>query len=197
MNQPQPTVGDEPSAPSRYESVSDAGEVVLHPVDAGLRTPRPPRPSVVDRAVVLMLGALGVTVLVSLVNLFVLGGESTERSAAQLATALHAPVASIAQVITVASVAGLLVSNGLWLGLILAMRAGRDWARILLTVIGGLVLLIAVGSFGFTLLFVYTGTPVPLATWTGYASNLVSLTLAGTATALLYRPPANNYFRHH
>lgn len=75
-----------------------------------------------------------------------------------------------------------LIGYGLELLFAVKMRAGRTWARIVLTVIGVL------GTLG-NLLNLFTGSGFAI------ASSLVSLLLIPTAVVLMYRPAASAFIQ--
>lgn len=80
----------------------------------------------------------------------------------------------------------LLVVAGLVVLFAMKMRAGRNWARIVLTVIGGFGVLFALLNL--------VGAGVAGAGWFGLLVNLVQLVGIGAAIFLMYRPAANAYF---
>jgi len=75
-----------------------------------------------------------------------------------------------------------LIGYGLELLFAVKMRAGRTWARIVLTVIGVL------GTLG-NLLNLFTGSGFAI------ASSLVSLLLIPAAVVLMYRPAASAFIQ--
>ncbi len=85
----------------------------------------------------------------------------------------------------VVGIVGALIVAGLWVGLILLLRGGANWARVLLTVlgcVGGLAVIVNLAG-GSTL------------TLPGVL-NIVVLGLVIVALGQLYRGPANWYFKY-
>jgi hypothetical protein len=71
----------------------------------------------------------------------------------------------------------------IWVLFIVKMRAGRSWARILLTVFGGL-------SVASMLVQLLQGPPAPM-----LALTLLLVVLVVTAIVMMFRPPCAAYFR--
>lgn len=194
VNQPhQPVPADDPlAAPIASVFEPMPAEVVVYPVEgvAGQQIPRPLRPRVVDGAFWLMLAALLVTVAGFLVNIVVRADETFGAAAAQLAFPLHASPKAVEHAIVIFDLITAVVMNGVWLWFIFAMRSGRDWARIIMTVIGALNLVMVLGSLAFAVaLGKATAT-----TWIGSAGSGLSLAFAAAATVLMFRSAANRYF---
>lgn len=84
-----------------------------------------------------------------------------------------------------------LVLLALQLLFVFKMRAGRNWARIVLTVLGGIGLLGGLFGLGRTLAFLAAGG---LGVLVGLLS-LVQLVILAAAILFMYRPAANAYFR--
>jgi hypothetical protein len=167
MAQTEPEPGGMPVAP-RYEA---------QPVAA----PAVERPTTVARAVQLMY----VGAALSLVGV-VIAWATKSQLHDQLAEASPSLSASdVDTAVTVAlgfgTVVGL-VAVGLWLWMADANGAGKSWARIVATVLGGL-------SVIFTLLGLTN------ATGTTIALQLVSLVLAVTILVLLWLPASSAYFQ--
>jgi len=83
--------------------------------------------------------------------------------------------------LVIATVVGL-VAVGLWLWMAAANGAGKSWARVLSTVLGGL-------SVVSTLVTLRSATGITI------ALQLVSLVLAVAILVLLWRPASSEYFR--
>lgn len=137
------------------------------------------RPSSVTRAVQLMyvgavLSAVGVVVT------WTTRAQLRDQVAAASPTLTADQVESAATIsLAVATVVGL-VAVGLWLWMAAANAAGRSWARVVATVLGGLGVLSAVFS-----LMTATGVTV--------ATQLLSLVLAVAILVLLWRPASSEY----
>jgi hypothetical protein len=79
---------------------------------------------------------------------------------------------------------GALIVLGLEIFFLLKMRKGKNWARVIMTVLAGLNIIEAALSF-------LQGHEFALIT------GMTAITLLAPATVLLYRPVSNAYFRAH
>jgi CDP-diglyceride synthetase len=148
---------------------------------------RPPAPAPVLTAVKLMYAGAAVSAVNLIISLAVIGGLKAYHGRFLGHSLTAAQVSQLNTVIIAAVVAGLVVIV-LWLWMARANGQGRNWARILSTVLFGLATLeLAPYLFGFGEVFGVTvfGLIFPLLTW-----------LAGLAAVwLLWRPAAGAFFR--
>jgi hypothetical protein len=139
------------------------------------------RPSSVTRAVQLMYVGAALSVIGIIVAWATksqlrdqLAKASTNLTSDQLDTAVTVSLG-------IATVVGL-IAVGLWLWMAAANGAGKSWARVLATVLGGLSV-------------VSTLVSLTNATGTSIALQLLSLLLAVAILVLLWRPASSAYFR--
>lgn len=125
-----------------------------------------------------VLGALGVVVMYIQIDL--LRAELVNSLLAQDSTVDRPTVERFATVGSVVAIVIGLVLVGTQLLLVFLMRAGRNWARIVLAVLGGLVVLF--GLIGFAL---------------STLSGLLQLLLLVAAIVTMFLPAANAWFRPH
>ncbi|GEM00200.1 hypothetical protein [Cellulomonas terrae] len=139
------------------------------------------RPSSVTRAVQLMYVGAALSV-VGIVVTWATTSQLRDQIAAASPTLSSDDVDSALTIsLTSATVVGL-VAVGLWLWMAAANGAGRPWARVVASVLGGLGVLSAVFS-----LMTATGITV--------ATQLLSLALAVAILVLLWRPASSEYYR--
>lgn len=139
------------------------------------------RPSSVTRAVQLMYVGAALSV-VGIVVAWATKSQLRDQIAAASPSLSSEDVESALTIsLASATVVGL-VAVGLWLWMAAANGAGRSWARVVATVLGGLGVLSAVFS-----LMTATGVTV--------VTQLLSLALAVTILVLLWRPASSAYFR--
>lgn len=143
------------------------------------------RPKSVDNAFMLWLIMTGLGVLGLILTLTVGSDDITEQARKALADAgkSTAPAdvdSAVKAAKTIIIVSGLLFS-ALYLLFAYMMRAGRNWARITLTVLGG------IGIIGILLQLRQVGVVSML-------FSLVQLVLIIAAVYLMFRPDGNRYF---
>ncbi|GEK22469.1 hypothetical protein [Cellulomonas xylanilytica] len=139
------------------------------------------RPSSVTRAVQLMYVGAALSV-VGIIVAWTTRSELREQVAA-MTPSLDADGVESAVTISLmfATVIGV-IGVGLWLWMAAANGAGKSWARVVATVLGGLGVLSAVFSL-------MSGTGITI------ASQLLSLVLAVAILVLLWRPASSAYFQ--
>ena len=140
--------------------------------------PRPPAPAPVLTAVKLMYAGAAVftaSLIISIISAAFLG-----RSTATLRLAGRSQPLPVAFTV---GIAGGLAVIGLWLWMARANRQGRNWARILATVLSGLATLKVIGVFS------EPNTVLGLIFWA--PTWLVGL----AAVWLLWRPDSSAFFR--
>ncbi len=148
---------------------------------------RPPAPAPVLTAVKLMYAGAAVSAVNLIISLAVIGGLKAYHGRFLGHSLTAAQVSDLNTVIIAAVVTGLVVI-ALWLWMARANGQGRNWARILSTVLFGLATLeLTPYLFGFGEVFGVTvfGLIFPLLTW-----------LVGLAVVwLLWRPASSAFFR--
>jgi CDP-diglyceride synthetase len=148
---------------------------------------RPPAPAPVLTAVKLMYAGAAVSAVNLIISLAVIGGLKAYHGRFLGHSLTAAQVSHLNTVIIAAVVTGLVVI-ALWLWMARANGQGRNWARILSTVLFGLATLeLTPYLFGFGEVFGVTvfGLIFPLLTW-----------LVGLAVVwLLWRPASSAFFR--
>jgi CDP-diglyceride synthetase len=121
--------------------------------------------------------------------LLTLLGSDAIRDAIEESNGVSGPAMTQAQIdaavgLTIAFTAVIgLAAVGLWLWMASANKKGRSWARVVATVLGGLNILLSLGSL------VLSGS-----TTVATLLNLVSLVLAAAILWLLYRPESSRYY---
>ncbi|MBA0127457.1 DUF5336 domain-containing protein [Haloechinothrix sp. YIM 98757] len=149
----------------------------------------PPRPKSVDTAFMLWMASVVIGIVSSLLSLIsqdAINEESAERLGA---TADQAEAGAAGG--TLGIVIGLVIAVIL-AGLAFAMRNGANWARIVLTVLGGIGLLF--GLLGLLTLPVYFAI--------GFVGALIgllqiaSLAVIAAAIVFMFRAESNHYFRY-
>jgi hypothetical protein len=150
---------------------------------------RPPvRPVEVSTAFSLWLGAVAVYLL--LIPATVSGSRASlianqlDRPDARGRAIEPAAVQSVVNIMLASIVVGSVILAGVWLFLVLRMRAGHAWAHIVLTVFAVIPVLFSLSS-----LVTDPGT--------GFVATVLSvaqLILIGVATMMMFRPGANGYF---
>jgi CDP-diglyceride synthetase len=148
---------------------------------------RPPAPAPVRTAVRFMYAGAAVSTVNLIISLAVIGGLKAYHGRFLGHSLTAAQVSDLHTVIIAAVVTGLVVI-ALWLWMARANGQGRNWARILSTVLFGLATLeLTPYLFGFGEVFGVTvfGLIFPLLTW-----------LVGLAVVwLLWRPASSAFFR--
>ena len=154
-----------------------------YPSGGGFVEPgRPPMPSTVVTAVKLMYAGAAVSTVSLVVSLVSIGGTKAEiRKARPNLTA--AQVSSLNTFIISLAVVSGLIGVGLWLWMARANNQGRNWARILSTILFCLATLDLVGVFSEPKTAL--GLIFPVLTW------LVGL----GAVFLLWRPESSAFFK--
>lgn len=164
-----------PSGPPAWSGPVDGGSAWGDPA-----VPSEPPPSI-SRAVLLMYVGAAISAVTALIPLLFRG--SIRDAIEESDTSLTADEIDAAVNVTVGIglVVGL-IGVALWLWMASANKAGKSWARVVATVLGGLNIL-------FTVLSLSTGSG-------GIALivNLVSIGLAGYILYLLYRPESSQYY---
>ena len=164
--------------------MTDGSSVRGEPDPAVARPAWPPQPPPVPRDVNTAFQLWIANIIVSTVVGFVVGFVASFLAAGRRAP--RTPAASVhtgSQVATlVGAVLGLAVVIAVEVFFLIKMRKGRNWARIVLTVLAVLNVLGTANSFlngqGFAV-----------------AIGLVSVLLLASATVLMYRPESNTYFK--
>ncbi|SNR93998.1 hypothetical protein SAMN06265360_13812 [Haloechinothrix alba] len=149
----------------------------------------PPRPKSVDTAFMLWMVNVVVGILSSLLAL-ASQDAIVEESADRLGVAVDQAETGAAGG-TAGIIFGLVIAV-IFAGLAFAMRGGANWARIVLTVLGGLGLLF--GLIGLMVLPVYFAI--------GFLGSLIglleiaSLVIIAAAIVFMFRAESNHYFKH-
>jgi uncharacterized membrane protein (UPF0136 family) len=150
---------------------------------ANLGEPSFPRPKDVDRA---FWAAIGYALYVVLFCVVSLGSSSAiaelmRRQAEQRGQVPNpAVIAQVSAFLPPFAIGFGVVVGALWVFFAVRMRAGRNWARIVLVVLATLGVMSAFGNVVRGLLVV---------------ESLPGLVLAAAVSYLLFRPAANRYFR--
>ncbi|PZF84985.1 hypothetical protein [Jiangella anatolica] len=165
-----------PSAPPAWSGPVDGGAAAW-----GDPTPPSEPPQPIRRAAILMYVGAAISAITALIPLLfrdsirdAIEDSDTSLSADELDTAVNVAV-GFAVVIGLIGVA-------LWLWMAAMNKAGKSWARVVATVLGGLNILFTVISLG-------TGGG-----GAGLILNLASIALAGYILYLLYRPESSAYY---
>jgi hypothetical protein len=143
-----------------------------------------PRPKSVDTAALLFFISAGLGILGNLIG-FIIAGDLAKETAK--ATGLNV------QVDTSPSYGGIifgLILSALFIGLVLVMRNGANWARIVLTVLGGIF--IVLGLFGLLLLGIWFAVG-----FLGVITALIQiaqLALTIGAIVFMFKSDANQWF---
>ncbi|MBB5788091.1 hypothetical protein [Jiangella mangrovi] len=165
-----------PQGPPAWTGPVDGGS-------AGWGDPAVPAepPQTLQRAAILMYVGAAISAVTALIPL--LFRDSIRDAIADADSSLSADeIDSAANVsVGIAVVVGL-IGVALWLWMASANKAGKSWARVVATVLGGLNILFTVLSLG-------TGGG-----GIGLVVNLVSIALAGYILYLLYRPESSAYY---
>ena len=158
--------------------------------EAELRAPE--RPKSVDTAYLLWLIAAGVGILGSLLNLLNAQAiaDETVKALSGLSPELDKSLADSASPSYGGIIFSLIIS-AVWVVVVMQMRKGANWARILLTVLGGLgILLGLIGFLGFGILF-STGILGVLQALLG----VVALVAEIGAIVFMFKSDSNRYFK--
>lgn len=142
------------------------------------------RPKSVDTSVLLWLIAAGVSLIGQLLS-FATSSEVAEEVARQSGVTVESAEPGIGG--TVFSIVLLIA----WVATVFAMRGGQNWARILLTVLGGIYLLITLFSLlALGILFAIGGLGILQG-----LLNLVSIVVIIGAIVFQFRGESNHFFR--
>jgi hypothetical protein len=140
----------------------------------------PQRPASVDTSFMLWLVAAAIGVISSLLSF-----GTQDELAAEMGVAADTGANAAGTVV------GLIVI-GIWIAVVFAMRNGKNWARIVLAVLGGLN--VVFGLFGLLALGILFSLGI-----TGALQGLLSIaSLAAVVAAIvfMFKPDANYYFKH-
>jgi hypothetical protein len=143
------------------------------------------RPKDIDTAFWLWVGAM-VLDIVGVVLAFVMPNDTAREAIrkaleAQGQAADDATINNLLNTGKIGGAVGTAIVVALWLLFVFQMRQAKNWARILLTVVGAISVLVTVLQFG-------SATPA-----TAVTSIVVSL-LVVAAIVFMFRPAANSYF---
>ena len=144
----------------------------------------PVRPKSVDTAYMLWLVAAGVSILSNLIGLLIAGDLARETAAAL-------GVSGAAAEPSYGSTIFSLVLVVVWIVVVMQMRKGANWARILLTVLGGLAVignLLSLLAFGILFSLGFLGVLSALLV-------LVSLVAIIGAIVFMFKSESNRYFK--
>lgn len=144
--------------------------------------PAGPPPKDVQTSVKLWFASIALALVAGLLSLLFTDRDVARQALLDSDAGLSASQADTA--VTISVIGGfffVVVIAALQLLFVFKMRAGRNWARIVLTVLGALAVIF--GLFGFTAGFTI-----------GSLVNLVSILLIVGAIVLMYRPAASAYF---
>jgi hypothetical protein len=143
-------------------------------------------PKSLDLSVKLWIAAAGLSMLRSILSV-VNTNAIVDETAARLGVSLDAARSSVAGI---GSVIFTLFLTALWVFFVWQMRSGQNWARIVLTVIGGIVLLFGViGLLGMAV-YLSIGALGALEMLFQFAA----LALIAGAIVYQFKPDANPYF---
>lgn len=197
MTTPQPPTGDGPDPwdTGRYDLPSYPGHPPAYPGGYGPADSRiPQRPTTVTAAFWLWMSifALGV-----FANVLLFSSDYFDRLQSQIVSdglgdgtdALALEITS--GVMRYSIIIGALLTAFIYLFFGIKMATGRNWARIVLTVLGGLSVLSGLMQSSVTVgsgVVVEQPTSVQLLGW-------VSVLVAGAALVAMYMPASNHYFR--
>jgi len=169
-----------------------------YPTDLGVFDAPPPaaRPNAVNIAFLLLLASTALSIIGTVIAVVVSPTDFSVPPATDegLTPEQLAQVESITRIIMIV---GVVVALGFTAFLVVAtfkMRLGRNWARILLTIVGGAsVVLTIVATVSLPALRTVgsAGDVVVLAT------SWVQMAAIVAAIVLMFRPAANQYFRRH
>ncbi|MCT4352047.1 hypothetical protein M5362_02715 [Streptomyces sp. Je 1-79] len=143
----------------------------------GFASTGPKRPGQIEAAWALTLAAVAAEVLVWLLGVFVVPPTGLDEL-----TEFSGRSSAVGQLAVAAAVLALLL--GAWLAVAARMRAGRGWARAVLTFAGVLLLLFRVGDFSMD--------GVEPGWWA--AVNCLPDVLAAAVVVAMYFPEAHAYF---
>lgn len=146
---------------------------------------RGPRPRIVEISFwiwIINLALGGIAILVALTQIDRLRVEAINSAVASDPTLDRSMIESVATGVLIATVVVGLLCVAVGFVLVFLMRGGRNWARIVLAVLGGLIVLF--GLFGLT-----------NATGPALAISVVQLLLLVTAIATMFGRAANAWFR--
>lgn len=175
-----------PPPDEQYErGPQSPGEFPQAPPPSPGEAQQPPRPKSVDTAFLLWIVAAALGVIGAVLGL-AMQDAIMEETADQLGiTVEEADAGAVGTIVNLLFIA-------LWVGVAFAMRAGMNWARIVLTVLGGLSvlfglfglaslpILLAVGGLGVLQVFL----------------NIGSLVVIIAAIVFMFRAEANHYFKY-
>lgn len=169
--------GPPPSGPPAWSGPSE--QPAWAPSDAAGHGARPEPPKSILTAVKLMYVGAGISLVLGLFGL--LSRDDARDNAAESDPTLTADELDTAANVYVGFIVVVsLISVGLWLWMAAKNKAGRSWARVVATVMGGLNILFAA--------YALTGGGL------GFVVNLISLVLAAYILYLLYRRESSEYY---
>lgn len=152
----------------------------------------PERPKSVETAYLLWLIAAGVSILGSLLNFVTAQAiyDETRKSLGSLGPEFDKALADAGP--SYGGIIFSLIISAVWIVVVLQMRKGANWARILLTVLGGLGILIGLISLlGFGILFSIGILGVLQA-----LLGLVALVAEIGAIVFMFKSDSNHFFKH-
>lgn len=152
----------------------------LNPTDAAPVV----RPQSLNTAVLLWLVAAGIR-LIGIVLSFVTADEVAEETAQRMGMTIESTEPAIGSTIF-----GIVLVVA-WVAIVFAMRSGQNWARILLTVLGGIYLLLAIiGLVTLGILFAIGGLGVLQG-----LLQIISLVVVVAAIVFQFRGESNRFFQ--
>ena len=153
MNNPQGPYQDQPQRPHPphqgqppYQG-QPGGYGAMPPMPGGGVTPEPPRPQEVLTAFWLWIASMVVSVIGNVVGFLTLGDRVRSQVRQQVGTDPNLSAANVDTIVRIGFIVGAVVALlfvALELFFVFKMRAGRNWARIVLTVLGGLSVLLTI-----------------------------------------------------
>src|SRR5689334_16817465 len=151
----------------------------------------PVKPKAIDTAYLLWLVAAGVSILSSILSIF--NAPALAESILKSATGANELDPAVKDALdqsspSYGSIIFSIVIAAIWVVVVMQMRKGANWARILLTVLGGISLL-----FGIFTIWVYFGIGV-LGVIQGLVS-LVSYAAIAGAIVFMFKPESNQFFK--
>jgi hypothetical protein len=152
----------------------------------------PARPQAVETAYLLWLVAAGVSILANIIGFFTAAALARKLVADTLGTTNLGPeFEAMLNNSATPSYGGLIFSlllSAVWVVVVMQMRKGQNWARIVLTVLGGLGLLF--GIFGVWVYFAlgFLGLVQGLLALVSYAAIVGGI-------VFMFKPESNHYFK--
>nr|BFE47678.1 hypothetical protein GCM10017745_11050 [Saccharothrix mutabilis subsp. capreolus] len=150
---------------------------------------RPPRPKSVDTAFLLFMISAGLGILSSIFS-FITAKEAAEAALKPLRDAGFDTSAAAVEPSYGGAIFSLILF-AVWIAVVFQMRNGQNWARITLTILGGLGILFGlIGLIGIGLLFSLGIFGVIQGLF-----NIIQLALIIGALVFMFKPDANHYFK--